>query len=43
MVLGISDHVWAMEELVGLLDAEEKAVIGTETNKRGKYKPRDAR
>lgn len=38
MVLGIADHVWTLEELVGLLDTEEREVIGTEKNKRGKYK-----
>ncbi len=38
MESGIADHVWTVEELVGLLEAEEAAVIGTEENKRGPYK-----
>lgn len=40
MEAGISDHVWSVEELVGLLEAKEAAVIGTEENKRGPYKKR---
>lgn len=35
MEAGLADHVWTMEELVGLMEAREKAVIGTVGNKRG--------
>lgn len=38
MEAGLSDHVWTLEELVDLLEREEKAIIGTEANKRGSYK-----
>jgi IS1 family transposase/lambda repressor-like predicted transcriptional regulator len=38
MEAGIADHVWTLEELVGLLEAEERAVIGTEKNRRGPYR-----
>jgi hypothetical protein len=38
MEAGLTDHVWTLEELVGLLETEEKAVIGTDENKRGPYK-----
>ncbi len=34
----LSDHVWEVEELVGLLEAKETAIIGTEENKRGPYR-----
>ncbi|MEM9019776.1 MAG: IS1 family transposase [Planctomycetota bacterium] len=35
---GVTSHVWTVEELVGLLEAKEAAIIGTEENKRGPYK-----
>lgn len=38
MEAGVADHVWDLEELVGLLEAKERAVIGTEANKRGPYR-----
>src|SRR5213078_1874054 len=38
MEAGLSDHVWELEELVGLMEARERAVIGTEANKRGPYR-----
>ncbi|MEO0964288.1 MAG: IS1 family transposase [Planctomycetota bacterium] len=38
MEAGITDRVWTIEELVGILEASEDAVIGTEANKRGPYK-----
>lgn len=38
MEAGVAEHVWTVEELVGLLEAEEAAIIGTEENKRGPYK-----
>ena len=37
---GLADHVWSVEELVGLLEAEETALVGTVKNARGSYKPR---
>jgi len=42
MEAGIADHVWEVEELVGLLEARENAVIGTDANKRGPYGPRNS-
>jgi IS1 family transposase len=38
MEAGLTDHVWTLAELVGLLEAEESSVIGTAENKRGQYK-----
>jgi len=38
MAAGITDHVWELEELVALLEAQERAVVGTEKNKRGPYR-----
>lgn len=38
MEAGLADHIWTLEELVGLLEAGERGVIGTEANKRGPYK-----
>lgn len=40
MVLGVADRAWTVEDLVGLLEADEAAAIGTESNKRGPYKNR---
>jgi len=37
MEAGITDHVWKIDELVGLLEAKERAAIGTAENKRGPY------
>lgn len=37
MEAGLTDHVWTLAELVGLMEAEEKAAIGTAENKRGPY------
>ena len=41
MEAGVTRHVWSIEELVGLLEREEQAVIGTPENRRGPYKPRN--
>jgi len=41
MEAGLTDHVWAIEELAALLAAKEAEVIGTEANKRGPYKKRN--
>jgi len=38
MEAGLADHVWEIEELVGLLEAKELAAVGTEANKRGPYR-----
>jgi len=35
---GVSDLVWTTLELVGILEVKEKAMIGTEENRRGPYK-----
>lgn len=39
---GIADRAWTVEDLVGLLEAEEAAAVGTEKNKRGPYRKRNA-
>lgn len=40
MVLGVADRAWTVADLVGLLEAEELAIVGTSQNKRGPYRPR---
>jgi IS1 family transposase len=42
MEAGLTDHVWTMEELVGLMEARERAVVGTVGNKRGPYRVQKA-
>jgi len=42
MEAGLADHVWTMEELVGLMEARELAVVGTDQNKRGPYRVKDS-
>lgn len=42
MEAGLSSHVWTLEEMVGLMEARERAVIGTVGNKRGPYRRREA-
>jgi len=41
MALGVADRVWTIADLVGLLEAEEAKVIGTEANRRGPYRPKN--
>lgn len=43
MKAGLATRAWSVADLIGLLEAEENAVVGTETNKRGPYKPRKPR
>lgn len=38
MAAGLADHVWPIDELVNVLEVQERAAIGTTTNKRGPYK-----
>lgn len=38
MAAGLTDHVWEIEELVGLIEANEQAQIAAGALKRGKYK-----
>jgi hypothetical protein len=40
---GLADHVWELDELVGLLDAEEQAAVKRGELKRGKYKAKTQR
>ncbi|MBL8999987.1 MAG: DDE-type integrase/transposase/recombinase [Phycisphaerae bacterium] len=40
MEAGLADHVWELAELVGLMEAKERAAVGTEANKRGPYQKR---
>lgn len=35
---GLAKHVWELEELVGLMEAKERATVGTDANKRGPYR-----
>jgi hypothetical protein len=42
MEAGLSDHVWEIEELVGLLEADEAKMIANGAMKRGTYKAKDA-
>lgn len=39
----LSDHVWEVEELVGLLEADEAKMIANGALKRGPYKKREQR
>jgi hypothetical protein len=38
MEAGIADHVWEIEELVALVENEERAAVARGEMKRGKYK-----
>ncbi len=38
MAAGLSDHVWELSELIGLLETRERAIIGTDGNRRGPYR-----
>jgi len=38
---GVADHVWTLEEMVGLLEAQEQAAIDAGALKRGPYKKRE--
>jgi IS1 family transposase len=38
MAAGVVDVLWTLEDVVKLLEAEERAVIGTDANKRGPYR-----
>lgn len=38
MEAGLSNLVWELSELVALLEAKERATVGTEANKRGPYR-----
>jgi len=38
MALGVADRVWAVEELVGLLEADERRAIEAGELKRGPYR-----
>ena len=40
MQAGLSDHVWELDELVGLLEADEAKMIANGAMKRGKYNKR---
>lgn len=42
MAAGVSDHVWSLEELVGLLESREQVDIAGGKMKREKYRPRAA-
>jgi hypothetical protein len=38
LLSALSDHLWELEELAGLLEAEERKAIDSGAMKRGKYK-----
>jgi len=40
MEAGLSDHVWSVDELVGLLETKKRAAIEAGGMKRGPYRPR---
>jgi IS1 family transposase len=40
MAAGLSDHVWSLEEMVGLLEAQERKAIEAGALKRGHYRPK---
>lgn len=42
MEAGLTDHVWEIEELVGLLEAEERKLIELGALKRGSYKKKNS-
>ena len=42
MQAGLADHVWEIEELVGLLEADEAKMIANGAMKRGKYQKKDS-
>lgn len=37
---GLTDREWTVEDLVALLEREERAMVGTEAMKRGPYRTR---
>ena len=37
MEVGVSDHVWTLEEIIGLLDEKEQQAIAAGSLKRGSY------
>ena len=41
MAAGLTDHVWELEEVIGLLEAAEQAEIAAGGMKRGKYRAKD--
>jgi len=38
MAAGLTSRLWGLEDVVGLMEAKEQAIIGTEANKRGPYR-----
>lgn len=40
MAAGVADHVWEIEEIVGLIEADEQRAIDAGALKRGSYRPR---
>jgi IS1 family transposase len=43
MEAGLTDHVWTLEELVGILAQDEAAKIAAGAMKRGPYRPKDSK
>lgn len=43
MAAGLTDHVWGLDELVALVESQERAVVGTDANKRGPYRAKDSK
>jgi len=42
MEAGLADHVWTIDELVGILEAKEQAAIAAGALKRGPYGKRNS-
>ena len=42
MAAGLSDHLWSLEEMVGLLEAQERKAFEAGALKRGHYRPKDS-
>ena len=38
MEAGLPNRLWSLEDLVGFMEANERATIGTESNKRGPHR-----
>ena len=42
MQAGLADHVWTLDELIGLLDNREQEAVASGAMKRGNYRPKNS-